>query len=848
MYKALKIRVSGWIGFSEDDGKRWTAEPRCFSHRVAENAIHLRFPNAGGRSGARLLSVISTLTAVVLCLSASAADAPVLDQAMQPFLKEHCTRCHGEEKQKGDFRLDTLSRDFSDNSVAQRWAEVMSRINAGEMPPKKESQPTPDALGQFVGLISSRLDEGRAARMAKRGLVDHYRLSRDEYANTVEDLFGIHFDVNLPGTFNDDPRWHGFERIGSMLSLSPSHVDKYFKAAEAVLEQAFPAQPPKSAKGRKDANEGREAWLAEHGISGRVRWPLWPTNRRGVLAVTQAGNYRIRVQLSGMAPAQGRAPHLSLWHQQLKRSVFDQDIVAPENAPIVVEFELALSPGGYDIVNEVPAVFAESGNHTLNVLGGGGSTFTSTKDTNSLNPTGYQLFDDDGQALYSMLLLDWVEWEGPLVSETDLKKREGLVPVKDGDLAEAWECLQRLATRAWRRPATDAEVSRYVKVVEGELAAGEKFRSAYRAAMVAVLTSKNFYYLEEGSSTERRDKVNDWELASRLSYFLWGSMPDDELITAAQAGKLHEADVLRAQAARMLADPKSKRFTEAFPRQWLQLYKVGIFPPDPKLYHDYDKWLEQSMVLEPVAYFSEVFAKNLPLREFLNSDWDMINPRLAEHYQLPPLKESGFQRIVLRPEDHRGGLLTQAGVLMLTSDGTRHRPVHRGVWVSEAIFGKTPPPPPPNVQPIEPTPTDKPKATVRMQLEAHGSNATCASCHRKIDPFGFAFDNYDAIGRWRTEEIVPNGKGANPPVNASGTLPDGRAYQGPEEFKQLIAQDTDRFARAFVEQLATFALRRVMTIDDAAQINAIAQAGKKDDHRLKTVMENFVMSDLFQKR
>ena len=787
--------------------------------------------------------------AVAYCLSAAAAAEPaVFNQATQTFLKEHCYRCHDEKKQKGDLRLDTLARDFTNDSDAQRWAEVIAQITSGEMPPEKEPQPKADELGQVVEWISARLDEGRAARMAKRASVEHYRLSRDEYANSVYDLLGVYFDVNLPGAFNEDPRWHGFERIGSVLSLSPSHVDKYFKAAETVLDQAFPEQPPKPARGRRAAGEGMEKVLAERGISEPVRWPLWPNKGRPALNISQPGNYRIRIQLSGLSPRQGRTPHLSLWHQQLKRSVFDQDIIAPEDKPVVVEFEMALSPGGYEVVNEVPTTFVESGNHTLNVTNSGANIFTSTRDMSNLNPTGYKLFDDQGQTLYPMLLVDWIEWEGPLVREADWKKREGLVPTKDGDLAEARECLQRLATRAWRRTATDDEVSRYVKIVERELAAGEKFRSAYRAAMVGVLTSKNFYYVVEGSAKERRDTVNGWELATRLSYFLWGSMPDDELFAAAQAGRLLEAEGLRGQVKRLLADPKSKRFVEAFPRQWLQLYKVGMFAPDPKLYRDYDKWLEQSMVLESIGYFDEMFAKNLPLREFLDSDWTVVNPRLAEHYALPPLQQSGFQRVALRAEDHRGGLLTQAGVLSLTSDGTRHRPVHRGVWLSEAIFGKTPPPPPPNVDPIEPTPSDQPKATVRMQLEAHATNANCASCHRKIDPLGLAFDNYDAVGQWRTKEIVPTGRGEHPPVNASGTLPDGRAYEGPAEFKRLLAQGTDRFATAFVEQLATFALRRVMTIDDTAAIKAIAQASKKDDYRLRTVIENFVTSDLFQKR
>ena len=254
------------------------------------------------------------------------------------------------------------------------------------------------------------------------------------------------------------------------------------------------------------------------------------------------------------------------------------------------------------------------------------------------------------------------------------------------------------------------------------------------------------------------------------------------------------------------------------------------------------------MVLETTGYFHEVFAKNLSLREFISSDWTMLNSRLAMHYGLPRPAATGLQRTTLRPEDHRGGLLTHASILSLTSDGTRHRPVHRGVWVSEALFGRTPPPPPPNVEPLAPTPSNQPKATIRMQLEAHATHAACASCHQKIDPLGFAFDNFDAIGRWRTSEHVAGGKGEDPPVNAHGQLPDGRPYTGSDEFKSLLAQDIDRFAEAFVEQLATYALRRVMTIDDAAQIKAIAAASKKDDYKLRTVIENFVVSDLFRKR
>lgn len=803
----------------------------------------------------------------IVALTHSTAHADDYDQVVLPFFKTYCLRCHDASKQEGKFRLDSLPRSFADQATAQRWGEVVFRMNSGEMPPKKEPLPKPQELGRVVEWISSRMREGEAARMAKRGSVTHYRLSREEYANTVYDLLGVFYDVNLPGAFNEDPRWHGFERIGSMLSLSPSHVDRYFKAAEIVLDRAFPAAVAKASVHRADAitirHRPERQQIEAMGIADKVRVMVWPRASMPALRgywfgpMKESGMYRARIQLSGLPGPDGRSPHLSIWNDKLKRTIFDEDIITTEDKPVVVEFETFLSmPTELEMRNEVPQAFSEIGNHTLNVLNGGGSIFTNSRDSSRLNPTGYKLFDDDGKALFPMLLVDWIEWEGPLTSELDLRKREGLVPASEGDITAARDSLRRLATRAWRRPVTDAEVDRYVKVIEREIAAGEKFPAAYRAAMVGILTSKNFYYLEEGSASLQRDRVNDWELASRLSYFLWGSMPDDELFAAAQTGQLHEAERLKTQLARMLGDPKIKRFTESFPRQWLQLHKVGKFPPDPRLYPDYDLWLEKSMVLETTHYFGEVFAKNIPLREFLASDWTMVNPRLAQFYKLDTIRNaneasrnnSSFQRVTLRPEDHRGGLLTQASILMLTSDGTRHRPVHRGVWVSEAIFGRTPPPPPPNVEPLEPTPNNKPKATIRMQLEAHATNSICASCHRNIDPLGFAFDHFDAIGQWRTEEVVPAGQGANPPVNASGQLADGRVFDGSDEFKNLLIQDVDRFAEAFVEQLATFALRRVMTIDDAAAIKAIAQSSKKDEYRLRTVIENFVVSEMFQKR
>jgi hypothetical protein len=341
--------------------------------------------------------------------------------------------------------------------------------------------------------------------------------------------------------------------------------------------------------------------------------------------------------------------------------------------------------------------------------------------------------------------------------------------------------------------------------------------------------------------------LNEHELASRLSYFLWSSMPDDPLFALANQGKLN-GEGLTKQVDRMLSDARIERFVEDFSRQWLQLHKVGMFPPDKKLYPTYDDWLETSMRNEPVEFFREMLSQNLPIESLLDSDWTMANARLSDFYGLPEPTKQGFQRVSLKPEHNRGGLLTMGGVLGLTSDGTRHRPVHRGVWLSETIFNKTPPAPPANVDPIEPVPPQGDKITIRQRIEAHTKDPNCAACHKTIDPLGLAFDQYDAIGQWRTQEKVPTGKGENPPVNASGTLPDGRTFNGSVEFKRLLLQDREKFARAFIEHLCTYALRRVLTVDDKDDVSAIAEEAKKKNYQIKDMIRAVAVSDLIHKR
>ena len=786
----------------------------------------------------------------------------------ESFIEKHCARCHGPEKEKGDLRFDKLSRDFKLGADTHHWAEAMEQVNSGEMPPKKDKEPRPTQaeIAAFVADLDARLKEGKAARMAARPPVSHYRLSRKEYQNTVYDLLGARYNPAAPGGLNEDSLWHGFERIGSQLSLSPSHVDRYYRAADTVLERAFPAKAGEPRKLRKTAAEmhygdmktAQEA-LDRFGIKRPLRQLLFPGRVEtalspqwfGKVGPEHSGLYRLRLMASGIRPPGGQPAHLSIGKstgEETVASLIEFDINAPEDSPKVYEFDVYLDMPAtlHFSVVATEGVDRRSGAAFRNVLGSRTYLFTHSSERQLLNTNAPQMFDDKGNGIFSTVLVDWIEWEGPLVTKEESARREGVFPSDDASPEVVARHLRQFAERAWRRPVRDEELSQYLKTYASERAAGEKTAEAYRAALQGVLTSRHFIYLVEGDPTPR-EKLTDAELASRLSYFLWSSTPDALLFEAAKVGAL-KGDDLRRHADRLLSDQRSDRFVDDFARQWLQLHRVGMFPPDKKLYPNYDSWLETSLRGEAVEYFRELFGKNLSVDAFIDSDWTMANSRLCDFYGLPEPKTEGFQRVALKPEDHRGGLLTMGAVLGLTSDGTRHRPIHRGVWLSETIFGKTPPPPPANVPAIEPPTPQSPKASLRDKLTAHSTNPNCAACHAKIDPLGFAWDNYDAIGQWRTKEKVPAGVGADPEIKPAGELPDGRAFQDSAAFKQLLIADRDVVARAFVEHLCTYALRRVLTFDDKADIDAIVAEAKEHDYRLRDIIRAVATSELMRKR
>ena len=776
------------------------------------------------------------------------------EKDLQPYLEAHCIGCHGAQKQDGDFRIDTLSREVGLNDTPH-WAEVIERINSGEMPPDEVKQrPSADESAKIVEWLAARIKEGEALRMARRDRVSYHRLTRDEYVNSVRDLIGVEYDAADPGGLLEDPEWNGFQRLGSVLTLSATHIEKYMTAAEVVLDEAYPEKKVEYLDLSRRAVEMRPGQahyerLEKAGLLDKVRYPMTTSGElfrasspfRGPgHSFPGPGIYEISYTVCGLKPEDQRPPRMQVYEHKLDRVLFEKDIIAPEDKPITVTFQTHLV--------RHPEI------HVINVAGGPRHPRNNASSRIPFITTAYprapwqmKITDEQGLPRVPVLIIDSISMRGPIVTEEEQRRRNEYMATDEGNMDQVRAGLEAMAKRAFRRPLKAGELETYLKIVEREVAAGEKFADAIKSAMTAILCSKSFLFLAEGDQNAERHTLNEWEIASRLSYLIWSTLPDDELLNAAERGRLSDKAELQRQLARMLDDPRSDRFIRSFPTQWLRLRKVGMFEPDKNIYPNYDSHLEQSMIEEPLAFFGEVLKKGLTLREFIDSDWTMVNPRLAGFYGLPEVPVDEFQRVSLKPEHHRGGLLTHAAILSLTSDGTRHRPVHSGVWLSESIFGKTPPPPPANVDPIEPNPLDAPKATIRMKLQAHIHDPRCASCHRNIDPLGMAFDNYNAIGEWQTHEKV-QGTGDDPAVDASGVLPDGRPFADARELKQLLMADLDQFNRTFIEKLATYGLRRTMTFEDRDELNKIAQVSQEKDYRVRDILEAFVLSELFQKR
>jgi cytochrome c553 len=812
---------------------------------------------------------------------------PTAARFLQPFIKTYCVACHGPEKQEGKLRLDTLATDFSQAEVARQWVEVMDQLNRGEMPPDDRPRPDTVAQQQIVKWIAAELRAAERQSRSSGGRVVLRRMNRTEYANTIRDLLAIHF---LPGEspldfLPPDGRADGFDKGSSALMLDPSLLDKYYEVAQRIAAQAIVIGPPPFATYRNrfeledTAKRGSIRYMCaqpgfqcrEHDVvvmEGGTRsfddlfYPGTKQNGGRGKRIPIKGMYAVRVRAAADRGGKDEPVTMQVVREGGGEGVLLETIVdAPEAEPKVYEVIMPLGTDGGEFSVRIGKQtrfrgYSQAYGHMERAIEKAGN------DQNFgeiMRIRGRMLAE--GIVSGSMpnpevldlkavpkLFVDWIEIEGPLYEQWPPRSHDIVMgTAKDAaqDVQRVRAIFTRFLPRAFRRPVAEQEVEPFVKLVQQELDSGAKFEEAIRVGLAAVLTSPKFIYLFEPSSESRRG-LNDDELASRLSYFLWSSLPDERLFELAAAGKLNEPKTLAAEVERMLKHDRSSALVNGFGAQWLRTDEFRNFKPDEKLYTAYNDKLGAAMVQQSLGFFEHVLRSDLPVTSFLDSDFTLINERLARFYGIDGVEGEAFRVVKLPADSPRGGLLGQAGVMLRGSDGNRTKPVTRGVYVREVLFNDPPDPPPPNVGEIEPNIQGK-NLTVRDRLLQHQQIEACAACHRSIDPYGLALENFNVIGQWRDQQDGENFRGGQrPKIDASSKLPNGDEFTTFAEFKSLLKQQHPRFRQALAEKLLSYALGRPVEPLDRPTIDQMTTAAVASDDSLRSLIQALVASEAFR--
>ena len=734
---------------------------------------------------------------------------------LRPFLESYCFGCHGVEKAKAEVDFETLPRDtdvFKDRNL---WERVRDLVVEKEMPPSKSSQPDSEERMAFLELLELEMDRLDCSQMANPGRVTVRRLNRTEYDNTIRDLLGVDFKPSED--FPLDEVGYGFDNIGDVLSLSPILLEKYLNAAESVVTNAIlselPAWPPLSRfQAETFKTQSEDIIRAEGQFMGFYREGV----ARQLISLERSGAYEIQIRACGQQAGPDPAKlevRLGDWFQEVV------DVEAHQDAPKVYTLKVELSAG---------------------------EQMLSLAYLNNYNVQDHPVAELNGDR---NLFVDDIVFKGPLneprpplpVSHTRVISDQ---PAPGKEREHARNVLQDFVTKAWRRPVTDDSLERLLKIVDQVLEEGAPYGEAIQVAVQAALTSPWFLYrweldpvLQEGEGSRPLDA---YELASRLSYFLWSSMPDEQLFSLAEAGELTRPEVLRSEVKRMLDDPKSEALTRNFAGQWLQFRNLDSVTPDPSLFPNFTPKLRDAMKKETELFFTTIMRENRPLTDFLEADFTFLNGPLARHYGVAGPQGDAFERVRLDATVPRGGILTQASVLTLTSNPTRTSPVLRGKWILEQILGTPPPPPPPDVPELESDQKSVLRGSVRERMEQHRLKPECATCHEKMDPIGFAFEHFNAVGQWREAD-------GGFPIDASGVLPDGTRFDGARELvRQLKTRDT--FVLCVIEKMLTFALGRGLEYYDKCTIDTIHQDLRDHNLAFQTLVESIVLSESFQQR
>jgi hypothetical protein len=820
------------------------------------------------------------LAPAALCLvgppraAAQKARTPTFAVEGVAFLKKHCLACHGPKVKRADLVLHPYTDDRAVVKGRKVWQNVLQMVRSGEMPPRARPRPTVAEVEAFTGLVQGVFARADRSARLDPGRVTVRRLNRAEYNNTIRDLVGV--DFNPADDFPSDDVGHGFDNIGEVLSLSPVLLERYLAAAESIVQRAILVDLPKPPV-RRRAGLRLEPFNRRE-VRNRKGPPWRSVSTRGELSMPLKlplpGDYVLRVQAHGQSP-DGEPVRLALLADGKQLKTFD--VTATARAPGLYEVKFTLPAGphrlGVALVNPSPphAVGAASraapaaapvrlGSPDLPppAVGAASRAAPAAAPVRLGSPDLPGARGEEGGAEPRTLVVRYLELVGPQDARPLSQRRLLACTPGKSQREQTREVLARFASRAYRRPATAEEVERLVTLAERARARGEKWEATIQLAMQAVLVSPRFLFrleLDDRPETPGPRPLDEYQLASRLSYFLWSSMPDDELF--ALAGKKALSANLDAQVKRMLADPKARALVDNFAMQWLQLRRLKSFAPDPRLFPSFNEQLRSAMLTETELFVSAVFREDRSILDLIDADFTFLNGPLARHYGIAdtngnrrgqrPVRREGepiwgreFVRVKLA-DGQRGGLLTQASVLTVTSNPTRTSPVKRGRWVLEQVLGTPPPPPPPDVPELAENAKAVLSGSLRQRLEQHRANPACASCHARMDPLGFAFENYDAIGAFRSHD----GKF---PVDPAGTLPDGKSFKGPAELKTILRGKKDLFARNLTEKMLTYALGRGLEHYDRPAVKRIVTALTGNDYKFSTLVTEIARSVPFRMR
>ncbi len=796
--------------------------------------------------------LVSQLLVTVLLFpspSQSQESSPDFSTAGLAFLKKHCLKCHSGDKPKAELSLVGFVDNASVLKKRKTWESVLKMVEAGEMPPDDKPQPSAKEIEEFALLVRAVFEHHDKNAKPDPGRVTMRRLNRVEYANTLRDLVGA--DFNPAADFPSDDIGHGFDNIGDVLTLSPVLMEQYLAAAETVSQRVILASPPKP---------------ASRYLSGRF---LQPNN-----AQTPQGRFR---QLNPTAEAAVESGPFTADGGYLKFSA-DADLILRANmyaetkgtAPVKVALFISggklADPSPDEEVDQLMGT-ALKGFKPLRILKVAEITARDAKSVQQIEfpinrrgdiqRAGVAVIKPPEGDEPPQLFIEHIWTEGPL----ETRPASQLMLLKcspDKPQAEQTrEVLARLLSRGYRRTASPQEVEAMAKVVDQAVAGGEKWEAGMQWVVQALLCSPKFLFrveLDDRPDSPEARPIDEFHLASRLSYFLWNTMPDDELFDLARRGELSKN--LEPQVQRMLKDPRAvDSLVDRFAMQWLQLKRLDLIAPDAKLFPDFNEELRRAMRDETRMFLETIVKEDRSLLDLLMSDFTFVNEPLAKHYGIAdtngnlvgqkPAKDQGqpirgpeFVRINVSGTP-RGGLLTQASLLTVTSNPTRTSPVKRGRWVLEQLLGTPPPPPPPNVPELEQG--EKLTGSLRQRMEQHRANPSCASCHARMDPLGFAFENFDAIGRFREKD-------GEFPIDPSGELPTGEKIAGPTELKEILKTRQNLFARCITEKLLTYALGRGLEYYDRPAVDRIATALGQNGYRFSTLIAETVKSEPFRMR